>query len=64
MSENLWGLGLPKGVQRFIYRGTTTVMGAGEVTSPIATKNLSGNEWMTSLACGYCDSYIYSTIMK
>jgi hypothetical protein len=64
MSENFWGLGFSMVVQRFIYRGTTAVTGVGEVTSLVATKNHSGNGWMTSLACGYCDPYIYSTIMK
>jgi hypothetical protein len=59
MSENLRGLGFSKGVQRFIYRGTTTATNAGDVTRPIATEDHNGNWWMVSSAHGYCDPYIY-----
>jgi hypothetical protein len=48
----------PKGAEWFIYTATIVVTAVGEVTSPVATKDHSGNGWMTSLACGYCHSYI------
>jgi hypothetical protein len=64
MSENLRGLRFSKGVQRFIYRRTTTATSAGDVTRPIATEDHNGNGRMVSSAHGYYDPYIYSVIVK
>jgi hypothetical protein len=41
VSENFRGLGFPKGVQWYIYRGTTIATCAGDVTRSVATEDLT-----------------------
>jgi hypothetical protein len=41
VSENFRGLGFPKDVQWYIYRGTTIATCAGDVTRSVATEDLT-----------------------
>jgi hypothetical protein len=52
VSKNLRGYGFAKYAQHFIYRGTTSGTGVGDVTRLVDTEDHSSNGRMTSSASG------------
>jgi hypothetical protein len=63
VSESLRGLGFVKVTERFIYRGTISSTGTGDVSRPIATKDHSSDRLLPPSAHCYCNPYMYSAIL-